>query len=473
MGEDARAARGAGTLVAGSGEEADRDGGAVLVVLSIIALVFSLQQSLIVPALATVQRTLGTSASASTWLVTGFLLSSAVSIPIVGRLGDMFGRRRLMLFSLAVLASSNVLGAVTHHIGVLIAARVLQGLSGGTIPLSFGIVRDARPPHRVANDIGIVASMLAVGAAMGIVLSGPIVTTIGVQGLFWLPLIPLVPTAVAAWFVMPASRPGERQSIDLPGGLLLTAWLVCLLVPVGQSTTWGWGDRRTIVLLALSALLFVAWAVVEARSDAPLIDVHLLRGRTVATVNTVSFTAGFVVQSLFTFVTRFVQIPTSTGFGLGVPASKAGLVILPWSTCSFLTGVFYGRAAARFGPRRVLVFGAFLALPACALLVTHHDTVAWIAVAMAMTGTGTGILLAAMPAIVVAAVPVEHVGVSAGMNQNLRNIGGAIGAQAIAAIVAASVAPKESLYVTAFVVTGCVGVIGLVASIAVPRRVDA
>jgi MFS family permease len=439
-----------------------------LTILAVIALGFSLQQSLIVPALTTIQKDLGATATTTTWLVTGFLLSSSVATPIIGRLGDMYGRKMVMLLSLGTLTVGTVLAGIAPSIGILVAARILQGLAGAIVPLAFGIARDELPLHRVAGGIGIISAMLAVGAAMGIVLSGPIVTGLGVHWLFWLPLLTLLPTVFAAWRWIPSSPAGTREPVDYPGGVLLTAWLVCLLVGVSQSTSWGLADARTISLFVAAVVLFAVWVRVEDRCAVPLVDVRLLRERTVAGVNAVSFAVGFTMQSLFTFVTRFVQLPESTGFGLGVPASQAGLVILPWSTGAFITGMVSGRVAARFGSRRALVVGSVIALAPSALLATMNDSVFWICVAMGAVGTGTGLVTAAMPAILVRHVPAEQTGVAAGMNQNIRTIGGAVGAQLLSAVLSSSDAPKESLYVVSFLIVGAVCLFGLLASLAVP-----
>lgn len=440
-----------------------------LVLMAVIGLGFSLQQSLIVPALTTIQRDLGASATTTTWLVTGFLLSSSVATPIIGRVGDMFGRKRVMLLSLLVLSGSTALAAVAHTIELLVAARIVQGLAGAIVPLSFGIVRDELPPTRVAGGIGVISAMLAVGAALGIVFSGPIVTGLGVTWLFWLPLLTLVPTLVAAWKFIPESAPGTREPVDVPGGVLLTAWLVCLLVAVSQSTSWGWTAPRTLALFAGAVVFLVLWAVVEERSPVPLIDVRLLRERTVAGVNTVSFAAGFAMQTYFTFVTRYVQLPEDNGFGLGVRASRAGLVILPWSLGAFVTGLVSGRMAARFGSRTALVAGAIIAVIPGGLLALHHDSLVWICLSMGATGVGTGFVTAAMPAILVAHVPPEQTGVAAGMNQNIRTIGGAVGTQSIAAIIAGTAVAQESRYVASFLVIGGVSLVGVLAAWLVPR----
>lgn len=443
-----------------------------MAVLTITALVFSMLQSLVVPALPTIQKDLGASATATTWLVTGFLLSSSIATPILGRLGDMFGRSSMLSASLALLAGSSVLAGSARSIELLVVARVLQGFAGAIVPLSFGIARDVLPPQKVAGAIGLISAMLAVGAAMGIVLSGPIAIHLGYQWLFWIPLIPLVPTVLASWRFVAKSERAARQPVDVRGAVMLTAWLTALLVALSQGAAWGWGSGRTLTLFAASAVGLVWWIWVEKRVRVPLIDIDLLAQPTLWRINVVGFATGFTMQATFTFVTRFVQIPESTGYGLGVSASNGGLVILPWSTGSFITGMISGRLAARWSSKSALVAGAVLSVLPCFLLATWNDAVWQIGAWMGLFGVGMGMLTAAMPAIIVAFAPDHQTGVAAGVNQNIRTIGGAVGTQLVAAIIAsgafAAGFPAERSYVLSFVVIGAVSVLGALAAAIVP-----
>ena len=443
-----------------------------IVVVTIGAFVYSMLQSLVIPALTTIQRDLNTSATASTWVVSSLLLSTAIATPILGRLGDMFGRSRMLVVSLGSLAVGCVLSALASSIGVLIAGRVVQGLGGAAIALSFGVVRDVVEPERVAGSIGFVAAMLAVGAATGIVLSGPIATGLGYRWLFWLPLLVIVPTTIAAAFVIPPSARLKAVPIDWVGALLLSGWLFCLLLGVSQGPQWGWGSSSVIGLMAAAAVLLAIWVRVEWRREEPLVDMRLMRRPAVMRVNAASFAIGFAMQATFTFVPRFVQIAESTGYGLGVRPSRAGLVALPWSIGSTLTGMLLGRLAARYGPKLVLVAGAILASVPFAILVVRHDSVWVICVALGIFGTGTGLMAAAMPTILIRSVPEEQVGVTAGMNVNIRTIGGAVGTQIVASVIASGTTAgvgSESAYVWSFAVVGVICLLAIVAAIAVPR----
>jgi predicted MFS family arabinose efflux permease len=443
-----------------------------LVVVTIGAFVYSMLQSLVIPALTTIQRDLHTSATASTWVVSSLLLSTAIATPILGRLGDMFGRSHMLVISLGALAVGCVVSALASSIGMLIVGRVVQGLGGAAVALSFGIVRDVVEPERVAGSIGFVAAMLAVGAAMGIVLSGPIATGLGYRWLFWLPLIVIVPTTIAAALVIPPSSRLPSVPIDWLGALLLSGWLFCLLFGVSEGPQWGWASSSVMGLLLVAVVLLVIWVRVEWERDEPLVDMQLMRRPALLRVNAASFAMGFAMQATFTFVPRFVQIAPSTGFGLGIRPSRAGLVALPWSVGSTLTGLLLGRLAARYGPKLVLVAGAVLSALPFVILAVRHDSVWIICLALGVFGTGTGLMAAAMPTILLRAVSGDQVGVTTGMNVNIRTIGGAVGTQVVATVIASGArngTGSESAYVASFVVVGVVCLLAIVASAAVPR----
>ncbi|MEO8694659.1 MAG: MFS transporter [Acidimicrobiales bacterium] len=443
-----------------------------IVVVTIGAFVYSMLQSLVIPALTTIQRDLHTSETASTWVVSSLLLSTAIATPILGRLGDMFGRSYMLVISLSSLAVGCVISALASSIGVLIAGRVVQGLGGAAVALSFGIVRDVVPPEKVAGSIGFVSAMLAVGAATGIVFSGPIATGLGYRWLFWLPLVVIVPTTIAAALVIPPSARMPSVPIDWLGALLLSGWLFCLLLGVSEGPQWGWGSSSVLGLMVAAVVLFVVWVRVEWQRDEPLVDMRLMRRPALLRVNAASFAVGFAMQATFTFVPRFVQIAESTGYGLGVRPSRAGLVALPWSVGSTLTGILLGRLAARYGPKLVLVAGAVVSAIPFAILAVRHDSVWIICFALGVFGTGTGLMAAAMPTILLRAVSADQIGVTTGMNVNIRTIGGAVGTQIVASVIASSTRNgfgSESAYVASFIVVGAVCLLAIVASLTVPH----
>src|SRR5580704_8133367 len=167
---------------------------------------FALLQSLVIPVLTTVQHQLHTTQAAATWVLTAYLLSASIMTPILGRIGDMAGKKRVFVATLIALAIGSLLAALAPNIGVMIVARVIQGFAGGMLPVAFGIIRDEFPAERVPGAIGLLASLTAIGAGLGIVLAGPIVDALSWRWLFWLPMMLTIVAGIAAYLFVPESE---------------------------------------------------------------------------------------------------------------------------------------------------------------------------------------------------------------------------------------------------------------------------
>src|SRR3954468_18988928 len=228
-------------------------------VLAAAAAAFSLMQSLVTPVLPTIQQDLHTSTGTVTWVLTAWLLAASVATPLVGRVADMIGKDRALLVALAAIAVGCLIAAIAPNIGVLIAARVLQGLGGAVFPVSFGIIRDEFPPQRVTSAVGVMAAVIATGSGLGIVLAGPIVGALDWRWLFWIPMGVVVVVGVLAWRFVPASPVRTPGRINWLSALLLSGWLVALLLPLSKATAWGWGSARTLGLLAAAVVLLAGW----------------------------------------------------------------------------------------------------------------------------------------------------------------------------------------------------------------------
>src|SRR3954452_14903979 len=218
------------------------------VVLCLGVASFSLLQSMVNPVLPTIEGALHTDQATVTWVLTAYLLSASVCTPIIGRIGDKVGKERMLVVALGALAAGSLLAAVAPSIGVLIAARAIQGVGGGVLPLTFGIIRDEFPREKVAGAVGTSAALLAVGGGIGLVLAGPIVDALSYHWLFWLPMILTTLAAVAAHFFVPESPERTPGRINVSSALLMSTWLVTLLLAVSQGHSWGWGSPTTVGL---------------------------------------------------------------------------------------------------------------------------------------------------------------------------------------------------------------------------------
>jgi EmrB/QacA subfamily drug resistance transporter len=442
-------------------------------VLCVGALGFALLQSMVAPVLPLLQTELHTSQTTVTWVLTAYLLSAAVCTPILGRIGDMLGKKRVLVATLVVLAAGTVLAAIATSIGLMITGRAIQGVGGGLIPLSFGIIRDEFPRQKVASAVGAVAALLAVGGGIGVTLAGPIVKALDYHWLFWTPGVVVIAAAITTQLFVPESANRTRGRISWGAAVLLSAWLVALLVAVSEAPSWGWGSSRVIALLAASIVLVTAWIWVELHSSQPLIDMRMMRRPAVWTTNLVAFMFGAGMYSTFAFIPIFLETPTSYGYGFGASVTEAGLIILPMSITTFIFGTLSGPLAARFGAKAVVIAGSLLSIPTFGGLAIAHDEIWQVVTALSVGGVGFGLAYAAMATIIVDSVPSRQTGVAVGMNSNIRTLGGAIGAAVTASVVtsmlAANGVPKEAGYTAGFLLLTATSVIAVGAAFVIPN----
>ncbi|WP_062430370.1 MFS transporter [Herbidospora daliensis] len=441
-------------------------------VLASAAAAFSVLQSLVSPVLPTIQRDLGTTQSAVAWVLTAWLLSASVATPLLGRIGDMIGKRRILLIALGATVAGCLLAALAPNIGVLICARVIQGLGGALFPVSFGIIRDEFPAERVPSAVGGLSAILAAGGGAGIVLSGPIVAALGWRWLFWIPMVLVAAAAVMVARYVPESPVRTPGRVAWPAAILLSGWLVALLVPLSKASSWGWGSPIVITLFVLAAIGFTAWVWVELRSRDPLVDMRMMRRPVVWTTNLVALLFGAGMFAVTGFLPVFLQIPAGTGYGFGFTVAQAGLVMLPMLATMSLGGFLSGPLGRLAGAKAQLVGSALLSTASCVAFTHFHDRPWKIAVAGAVFGLGLGLAYAGMSSLIVQGVPPHQTGVASGMNANIRNIGGSIGTAVFASVVTAHLqpggSPAESGFTWGFLLLAATSAITVVLALLVP-----
>ncbi|MET0930754.1 MAG: MFS transporter [Aeromicrobium sp.] len=441
-------------------------------VLAVAVASYTLMQSLTIPVLTQIEEVFDTDQSTVTWVLTAYLLSASVFTPIMGRLGDAYGKQRLLVISLVMLALGSLVAALAPTIGVLILARVIQGVGGGVLPLAFGIIRDEFPLEKIGGAVSVVSSLLAVGFGAGIVLAGPLTSSLGFRWLFWLPFIVTAVAAVVAVVVVPESPVRTPGRIAVLPALMLSGWLVALLLGLSQAPKWGWGDPRTIGLLVAAVVIAAVWIKVELTVDVPLIDMKMMRLPGVWTTNLVALLLGVGMYASFGFIPQFNQTPGTNGYGFGSTVTESGLILLPAAVMTFLTGLVAAPIARRVGPKTVVVFGSALGAAGMFLLAAFHAEAWQVALTNAISGTGIGLAFACLAGLIVAAVTPEQTGVASGMNANIRTIGGSIGTAVMASIVTAqylpSGFPKEIGYSAGFVVLGGALLAGAIAGLLIP-----
>jgi MFS family permease len=445
----------------------------VLAVLAAGAGAFSLLQSLVTPVLPTIQADLHTDASSVVWVLTAWLLSAAVATPLLGRVGDLAGKDRTLVAALLAVAAGCVVAALAPSLPVLLAGRVVQGLGGAVFAVSFGILRDEFPAHRVPSAVGVLSAVIAAGGGLGVVLAGPVVTALGWRALFWVPAAAVSAVALLARRLVPASPARTAGRVDGTAALLLSGGLVALLVPLTEAPgAWGWTAPRTVGLLVLAAGLLAAWVRSELRSGTPLIDVRMMRARAVWVATVLALLVGAVMFGVYAFLPQFVQVPRASGYGLGLSVTAAGLLMLPMLATMALAGVVSGPVARVLGFRRQLVLAALLEALGCAALAVLPTGPAVVAVAGAVLGVGFGLAYAALASVVVQSVPADRTGAASGLNANVRTIGGALGTAVVSGVLTASAhgggLPSGSGFTAAFWVLAGLAAAGAVVALLVP-----
>jgi EmrB/QacA subfamily drug resistance transporter len=444
----------------------------ILSVLALAGVAYAMLSSSVVPALPTMQHDLHTTETGITWLLTAYLLSASVGTAILGRLGDMYGKERLLLVTLLILAAGTLLAAVSSSLGVIILARFIQGASGGIFPLAFGIVRDEFPREKVAGSIGLLSAILGVGAGVGIVLSGVIVEHLDYHWLFWIPLVATLIAAVATWRFIPESPVRLPGRINWLAAALMTIGISTVLLAISETSTWGWGSSRTLGLLAVGVAFSIAWIVVEARSPNPLIDMTMMRIRGVWTTNLSAFLLGAGMYASFIVFPQIAQLPKSTGFGFGASVVVSGLYLLPSTVGMMILGLYAGRISQRFGSRAALLAGTAFTTAAFTLLTIAHSHPYDLLISAALLGVGIGLAFAALGNLIIQAVPSHQTGVASGMNTVMRTLGGALGGQLSATFIAGHMAhghPTVTGFTETFLMATGFLLVCLLAGVLVPR----
>jgi EmrB/QacA subfamily drug resistance transporter len=448
-----------------------------LAVLALAGLAYALQQTMILPALPSLQRDLHTSTAWATWLFTAFLLVSAVATPVLGKLGDQYGKERFLLVSLLVFFVGCVAAIFAWNIWSLIVSRAIQGFGGAVFPLSFAIVFDEFPAENVGAGVGLVSAILGIGGGLGLVLSGALVDYASWRWLFIVGALFVGVAAIGVWRFVPESPIKTPSKIDGIGALLLSATLVALLLGMTEGPSWGWGSSRVLGLFVVSAVLAVLWVRTELCVESPMVDIRMMMQRTVLFTNLTAIFTGFAMFGAFVLLPSFMQTHRggNVHYGFGLSPTATGLYLLPGGLLGFVAGPIAGRLGTRYGSRLPLILGMVLAAGGIASLALFHAHPLEISLGMVFIGIGVPFAFAAMAKLIVDAVRPSETGVATGMNTVMRTIGSVIGGQVGAAFVSAvtiggSHVPAESAVVAAFWVSAAIAVVGAVLARFIPSR---
>ncbi|MBA2580278.1 MAG: MFS transporter [Thermoleophilaceae bacterium] len=435
---------------------------------------FAFMQTLVVPALPFFQREFDTTASWVAWIATGFLLSSSVLTPILGKLGDTYGKKRLLVISMAVFGLASVAAAFSTSLAMIVFFRVVQGAGAAVFPLAFGIIRDEFPPERVGIGIGTMSSVFGLGGGIGLVSSGAILQALSWPWLFLIGAVPALAVAALIAWIVPESRTRIQSRPDWLGGATLSLALVGLLLAVSEGNAWGWLSPGVLGLFAASGALFALWVRIERRVPDPMVDLASLSSRPMAVTNATTVLIGFAMFGSFILLPGFVQAPgdvpaqvaEQVTYGFDASPVMTGLFFLPSSLAMLLAGPLAGAAGTRFGAAWPLRFGLASIALGVFLIAFFHDAPWMIFVFMMFHGIGVAAALSAVGNLVVENVSAADTGVASGMNSIMRTTGAAFGAQISSAVVTAyaipsTTVPLEAGYTIALAISASAALFGL------------
>lgn len=436
-----------------------RHTGMTLLALSVAGMVASVQQTLVLPLLPQLMRHFNASVGSVTWVFTASLLAGAVATPLLSRLGDMYGKKNLVLITMALLLAGSVVCAISGSLGVLIAGRALQGTSAVLIPLAIGMIRDTFPREKVTAGIGIVSATMGMGGAAGMIVTGLIANgTDSYRPEFWLAAVLAAVGLVMVWATArdTGTRVGGRP--DYLGATLLAGLLVCLLLAISVANDWGWTSGGVLGLFGGSVVLTALWVLVELWVPHPLVQLRLLVGRQSMSANVASMLLGFSMFAAFTLISTFVQMPKAVGYGLGGTVLDVGLYMLPSTVTMLVFSALAGPIAARIGAAYALAIGSvFAGLSYLWLALSHSHPFDMLGFS-AVQGVGFGIAYAALGTLAVQHVPMDQSGIASGINSLVRTTGGSVSAAVTAAILTGETmtrpagVPTLHAYVLCFVI---------------------
>jgi MFS family permease len=445
-----------------------------LLVLAFGAADFGLESSIVLPALPVIAQEYSASLISVSWLATGFLLASVVAVPLFGRIGDLFGRRRMLLIALGAFGIGSLMCAVADSIELLIAGRIVQGAGAAVGPLALGIARDTLPREQLTRGIGILVGAAGAGAAIGYLVSGVLVDEVSVESLFWLLFAAAIVLAAGVVALVPAPPPRARASVDVGGAVLVASGLASLLLAISKGNDWGWDSGRVVVLFAGAAALLTAFLVVENRMRQPLIDPTFIAKRPFLQAHVCALAVGIAFAAVVIVVPQIAALPEVVGYGLGYSVTSIGLLLVPMALASIVAAWIAGRIVDLIGPRALMAIGAAAALAAYLLLIAAHDSAAPIATGAAGVGLAVGFCVTAIISVVARAAPLDKTSVAVAVHAVVRTSGIAIGTAATAAIITGAglvgPLPAESGYTDAFVMGAIASGCALLTSALLPGR---
>lgn len=409
--------------------------GGVIATLAFAGTVAAVMQTLVTPLIAELPKILDTTSSNAAWVITATLLVSAVCVPVSGRLGDLLGKRRMLLVCAVPLFAGSVVCALSSTVVPMIVGRGLQGMGMGMVPLGIALLRDVVPREKLSSSIALVSASLGIGGALGLPIASAVAQYANWRVLFWGSAVLALAIFALVWFLIPdvpAAAKGQR--FDMPGALGLAIGLVCLLLAVSKGAEWGWGSATTVGLFAAAVVVLVAWGFWELRTKDPLVDLRTTARPRVLITNLASLFVGFGMYAGMLIAPQLLQFPEATGYGLGQSMLQAGLWMAPGGIMMMIVSPLGGKLTDARGPKFTLISGVLVIAAAYGLGMLLMGSAWGLMLFLMVSSSGVGLAYGAMPALIMSSVPASETAAANAFNTLMRALGTSIGAAVIGAV---------------------------------------
>ncbi|WP_083603732.1 MFS transporter [Mycolicibacterium diernhoferi] len=407
----------------------------VVAPLAFAGMTAAFTQTILIPIQGELPQLLNASSGDTAWVITITLLVAAICTPISGKLGDMYGKRRIALILLGVLILGSMVAALSPTVVPLIVGRGLQGMGMGVIPLGIAILRDALPADKLGSAIALVSATLGVGGALGLPMSAFVTEHFDWHVLFWFASGLGATAFLLIITLVPESKLRVGGRVDGIGIVGLAIGLTGVLLAISRGNDWGWTSPRTVVALAGGLVVLLVWGWLELKIREPLVDLRVSARRPVLLTNLASIAMGFALFSSQIAFPQLLELPTEVG-GLGKPLLQASMHLMPAGLAMLAMSPVAGRLSRRWGPKPLLVSGAMIMASGYAIAVLSDLQAGHILVINLLIGIGIGLGYAAMPTLIMRAVPASETGAANGLNTLMRSLGTATAAAVIAAVLA-------------------------------------
>ncbi len=412
----------------------------ILLVLTGVALLVNYVETMVIPGVPTIQKDFATTATIASWITSAYLIVGSAVSPLFGKLGDIYGKKRMFLISLVFYIVGVGVAGFSPSIYFLIFARALQGIGFAIIPLSIAIITDVFPRERVAVAQGIISGTFAIGAAAGLIIGSYVVQDLGWQYAFHTALVlSLVLFAVAAKILQKDIVKAVSKAVDYAGAAILMAGVTLILLYVTEGPTLGWLSVDELLLLVPGAFLTFIFFVFERKRENPLMRLSLFRIRNVLVANLVGLVSGMIMFMLFFALVYYSQLLKP--FGLNLDIIAAGLTLAPSTLGMLIGGVVIGRFLARIGPKPVLMLGSAILGVGELFFLINRSSSTFVAADLFVALFGVICILVPLVNMLAISLPRDNVAVGLGINTMLRNLGGAIGPVLATTIMASYTTP--------------------------------